>query len=108
MSSRYPVAIVGKQHYQRAIAAIGEADDVVLLHEPDNPYDDRAIAVVCHGDTIGYLPRDCWLARALIDEGKPVSARVARLSNDEQGIIGVTIEARLPGEPLRDRSFQRR
>lgn len=105
MTRRYPVALVGERNYQDAIAAIGEGEEVVLFHEPDNPYDDRAIAVVCHGDTIGYLPRDCWLGEALIDEGKPVSARVARLSSGTSGVTGVTIEARLAGEPLRTRPY---
>lgn len=101
----YPVAIVGERNYQDAIAAIGEGEDVVLFHEPDNPYDDRAIAVVCHGDTIGYLARDSWLHAALLAESKPLSARVHRINRGDDGQIGVTLEVSLAGEPLRERRY---
>lgn len=101
----YRVGLVGEHSYQDAIAAIGEGEAVVLVHEPDNPYDERAIAAVCHGDTIGYLARDSWLADALLDEGKGASATVARLSRGAKGLTGVTLAVRLNGAPIGERGF---
>ena len=104
-SKKYPVAIVGERNYQQAIAGVGEGEEAVLLHEPDNPYDDRAIAVVCHGDTIGYIPRDSWLTEVLLDETKPCRARIARLNRGAKGVTGVTLEVELAGEPIGEREY---
>lgn len=101
----YSIGLVGERNYQHAIAALGEGEAVTLLHEPDNPYDERAIAAACHGDTIGYLPRDSWLTDALLDEGKGVTARIKRLNRGEAGVVGVVVEVRLDGSPIRERSY---
>ncbi len=102
---KYSVAVNGERNYQDAIAAIGEGEAVVLFHEADNPYDERAIAVSCHGDTIGYLPRDCWLTEVLLDEGKGCSARVSRLTRGPKNLTGVTLEVQLGGTPIKERAF---
>lgn len=101
----YSIGLVGEKSYQAQIAAVGEGEAVVLMHEPDNPYDERAIAATCHGDTIGYLPRDSWLADALLDEEKGCSATIKRLRRGGEGIAGVTLEVRLGGRPIGEREF---
>lgn len=105
LTRAYSIGLVGEKSYQAQIAAIGEGEAVVLVHEPDNPYDERAIAATCHGDTIGYLPRDCWLTAALLDEVKGCSAKVKRLPRGAEGITGVTLEVRLDGRPIGEREF---
>lgn len=102
----YPVGIVGESNYQDAIEFLRTGEIVKLWHEPGNPFDSRAIAVAASdGDTIGYIPRDFWLREALLDEGKPVIARVMRLAKGPKA-IGVTIEVALAGVPLGKRPFK--
>lgn len=105
MNSIYSVSVVGERNYQDAIAAVGEGEAVVLYHEPDNPYDDRAVAVRCHGDTIGYIPRDSWLTEVLLDEGKGCSAFVSRLRRGRKGITGITLEVKLNASPIKQREL---
>lgn len=105
IARKYSVSVTGERNYQDAIAAIGEGEAAVLYHEPDNPFDDRAVAVSCHGDTIGYLPRDSWLTEVVLDEGKGCSARVSRLSRGAKGITGVTLDVKLGGAPVEERAF---
>jgi len=99
------VSVTGERNYQDAIAAIGAGEAAVLFHEPDNPYDERAVAVSCHGDTIGYLPRGSWLTEVVLDEGRGCSVRVSRLSRGAKGITGVTLEVILGGAPIEERAF---
>ncbi len=105
MPRPYSIGLVGERNYQAQIAAVGEGEAVVLLHEPDNPYDERAIAATCHGDTIGYVPRDSWLTAALLDEEKGYSATIKRLQHGSEAITGVTLEVRLDGKPIGEREF---
>jgi len=104
-SRAYTVGLVGERNYQAAIAAVGEGEAVVLLHEPDNPYDARAIAAVCHGDTIGYLPREGWLTDALLEEEKGAKATIRRLTRGAKGLTGVTLEVTLGGAPIAERDY---
>jgi hypothetical protein len=60
--------VVGESHYQEVLSQIVSrcvpAPDghpcfpVVLVPEPDNPYDSNAIAVISALGCVGYLPRD--------------------------------------------------
>jgi hypothetical protein len=102
----YPVGIVGEKSYQREIARLREGQQVMLWHEPGNPYDDRAVAVaMMDGSTIGYLARDHWLRDVLLDEDKPFTAWVLRLAK-EGSATGVVLEVTLEGKPLRERDFR--
>ena len=111
MPRPYPVNLTGTKSYQPAIAGICEGEPAFLLHEPENPYDDRAIAVVAAftgepGETIGYLPRDSWIADALLDENKGCRAKIKRLSRGQDGITGVTLEIILDGDPIGVRGYR--
>ena len=69
--------------YHEAKAAFPEmrpGDPLVLVREPDNPYDANAVRVEWRGRKIGYVPRRQNEALAwAMDRGEPVSARVSRL-----------------------------
>jgi len=63
----YSIDIVGESHYQRALESIcgGRTEDsqrkevvATLVHENDNPHDNKAIRIDISGKTVGYLSRD--------------------------------------------------
>lgn len=55
-------------------------DPLVLVREPDNPHDPRAVRVEWRGRKLGYLPRaENRAVAAEMDRGGRVEARVARL-----------------------------
>lgn len=63
----FSVEVVGESNYQIALERIcgGRTEeghklevDALLKLEDDNPYDDRAVAVVIDNDLVGYLSRD--------------------------------------------------
>lgn len=64
----------------------------MLVLEPENRHDNRAIAAHVRGEIIGYIPRDSWLKSALIDERKPFTAALKRIAEGERGVRGVTLE----------------
>jgi hypothetical protein len=104
----YPLGIVGERNYQPAIRRCREGAPVTLMLEPDNPYDADAVVVVSqHGQTIGYLARDCWMREAILTEGKGCSARIKGIQRGEKGPLGVVLEAIPGGPPLLTRSFMR-
>lgn len=62
----YAIDVVGESNYQVALEAIcgGRTDDghditvmATLVHEDDNPHDNKAIRVDIDGETVGYLSR---------------------------------------------------
>lgn len=63
----YAVDIVGESKYQSALETIcgGRTDEsqekivvAILVHEDDNPYDNKAIRVDIKGKTVGYPSRE--------------------------------------------------
>jgi hypothetical protein len=73
----YPVRLAGTRSYFAAIGRATAGDAVTVLREAGNPYDADALVVVDgDGSTLGYIPRDNWLRRALVDEGKGCRATV--------------------------------
>lgn len=65
----------------RAAACLSEGDDVKLRREPDNKYDENAVAIYSPRGKIGYIPAKhaFWVARA-IDSGKLVRVTVREIS----------------------------
>lgn len=93
----FPVAIVGESNFQRDIADCTEGGLVRIFHESDNPYDDRALVVKNHkGRPIGYLPRDSFVHRALLDEGQDFEAGIRAIVS-KKGSSGVVIEIAFGG-----------
>ena len=55
-------------------------DPLVLVREPHNPHDERAVALYWHGVKLGYVPRDENTAVAqMLDRGERLSARIVHL-----------------------------
>lgn len=93
----YSVHLVGESHYQEACAAAKFRDVVVLVPEPDNRHDPRAVrALDARGCVLGYVPRDHWLQRVVADEGRSVEARVAEILGGEPDapMLGVVLHVR--------------
>lgn len=77
---RYTVHLVGEANYQAAIAKLSPGDPVTIQPEPDNPHDPRALRCAdVTGATIGYIERDSWLTRAMIDQKTPVAASIEQI-----------------------------
>ena len=88
-SKSYPVPLHGESNYQAAIAELAVGDLVFLEAEPDNPFDNSAVAVTDSlRRTLGYLPRDIWLKRALMKEKKSCLARVHSIKGGGRGGSG--------------------
>lgn len=96
----YPVGLRGERSYQAAIGRTRVGEPVRIVHEADNIHDDRALRVDnARGEPIGYLPRDGWLTRAILDERKPVSATIASIDGQPMGVV---IHASLMGTAAPD------
>ena len=72
--------VAGTGYHEAAAEAksLEAGDQLILKREPDNPYDDLAIAVLGEsGAKLGYIPRNqnCVLAR-LMDAGKQICAEI--------------------------------
>lgn len=82
----YMAGLVGESQYQDAIQTVRRGEVIALIHEPENPYDPRAVKAATHaGRTIGYLPRDHWLGRAIIDEAADPLAVIAEVTGGGKG-----------------------
>ncbi|KFB75214.1 MULTISPECIES: HIRAN domain-containing protein [Candidatus Accumulibacter] len=77
--------LAGSQYY--AVAElwpqIKPGDHLILIREPDNRHDRKAIRVEWNGRPLGYVPRaeNRAVAQA-IDAGEKLEARVSRLRDD--------------------------
>lgn len=74
--------LAGFSHYDAAanFDAIKIGDALVLVREPENPYDVNAVRVEWHGVKLGYLPkRENRAVAKEMDRGGKLEARVARL-----------------------------
>lgn len=82
----YSVGIVGESHRQPAIARTRVGERVTIVHDSRNVHDRRAMAVMnARGEQIGFLPRDGWLTRALLDEQKTCQSRVSEVHRAAPG-----------------------
>lgn len=102
--SEYPVGIVGESHYQNAIRRCSNGDEVAIMHEPTNRYDARALRVSrLDGQTIGYIPKDSWVHRAVLDERKVAFAVIKSVATGSSGNLGVVLSVSLDehGGPAR-------
>ncbi|AJP72947.1 HIRAN domain-containing protein [Sphingomonas hengshuiensis] len=99
----YTVNIVGESHYQDEIERCEAGELVDLRPEPGNRFDRRAIRVVSQADeTIGYLPRDGFLTRLIIDEEKPVFALIEHITGGtpDRPSLGVVLNCATGGDGL--------
>ena len=70
------------------IQALSEGDRLLLVREPENPYDERAILVEnLEGEKLGYIPRrKNEVLASLMDAGKSIYARVCHLEDPEEDL----------------------
>ncbi len=75
-------------------------DALVLVREPDNPHDARAVRVEWQGHMIGYVPRreNADVTR-LMDHGQALAARISRLAESRDPWARVRFEILIPVEP---------
>lgn len=99
----YKVGLRGESNYQPAIRQLSVGDPIRLRHEPLNPYDSNAIAAFGpRGQHVGYIPRDSWLTRAMLEEEKSVTASVATIGAGGSGNLGVVLDVVLGPPALQD------
>jgi hypothetical protein len=83
-------------------------DPILLVKEPDNPKDDRAIKVLNNSlspaQSIGYIPRDRTVVfHLLMDSGALQGAEIASIGPaKETEILGVMIKASYDHEALQE------
>jgi hypothetical protein len=87
--------LAGFQHYAgRALFPLMQTgDSLVLIREPANPHDSKAVRVEWRGVQIGYAPRaeNFDLAR-LMDRGTRIEGRILHLQNSRDPWKRVLIE----------------
>ena len=106
----FPIALVGESFFQAEIARCEEGELLGIWHEHNNPYDKRALVVKsARGRPIGYVPRESFAKRALLDEGQGCSATIKEIAT-ARGKSGVVIELELLGRgaPIERCAFESR
>lgn len=103
----YSIRLVGTSHYPAAIMACAPGDRIALRRQPDNPHDDQAIvALNPRGATIGYVPGDSWLRRAVQRDGHGCDAWIEKKFASADGDnIGVGILVQLTRGPMAAQPF---
>ncbi len=87
--------IAGFQYYDGPQLDIGDHRKLLLtlLREPDNPYDQRAVALHWHHHKLGYIPRRHNHAIAqMLDHGEQLQANVLSLTPGDSPWQGWEIE----------------
>ena len=97
------ISVVGVSYENRqsVIEVMKESEQVLLVREPDNPFDCNAISVRRkNNSSVGYLPREvaARLARVFDEFGKPVTAVVTSITGRHviDWNLGVRIRFSLP------------
>lgn len=74
-----------------------EGDTLVLVHEPGNEHDPRAVRVEWHGVKLGYVPRrDNAAVARMLDNGTPLDARITRLNKSRNPWQRILFEVYVP------------
>ena len=83
-----PEAVRRVEEIVGRIQALSEGDRLLLVREPENPYDERAILVQnLEGEKLGYIPRrKNEVLASLMDAGKSIYARVCHLEDPEEDL----------------------
>jgi hypothetical protein len=101
----YSIGLVGESNYQSSIQTCLAGQHVRVFHEIGNPYDPLALVVVTAlGDTIGYIPRENWLRRAIHEEAKGCDAHIRSIQGDV-GRVGVVIQVSLNPRGVETRPY---
>lgn len=77
---------------------ISENDNIILKREPENEYDNLAIALYYKNLKIGYIPKaKNEVIAKLIDAGKQFSGKIVKKINNNDYDIQLTIEIFMKG-----------
>lgn len=98
LGKAYRVNVVGESYRQAEISRTKVGQGIRLLHDARNSFDTRAIMVVTTNDEqIGFLPRNGWLTRALLDEQCDYVARIAEIhpKTSERAFAAVILDVTL-------------
>ena len=69
--------VAGTSFQQPAVLRCKEGDEVTLIPEPDNPYDQHAVQVRVHDCKVGYVPMDLTLSiKDILNSGKVESIKI--------------------------------
>lgn len=103
----YPIGLVGESNYQAAIRDARVNEPVYIRHEPDNPYDDKALLVETGaGRTLGYIAKSSWLRDAIHDQGRGAAATIKSIgAGEERSHLGVVIDVTLTDDDVFERSY---
>lgn len=65
---------------QEIISKLTKSSDIILVREPNNPYDINAVAVVADGQQIGYVSKQyAELLAQFMDGGRDFKAEIEEL-----------------------------
>lgn len=90
--NEFPVA--GFPYYDgpELLDTLQPGEDLTLMAEPDNPFDEQAIRIEAHGRQIGYVPRgENGLLTRLLGQGVSLRAQVARVAPEAGPWSALTI-----------------
>lgn len=93
----YPCKVVGITHEGRLpyiLSEVREGDSLSLQPEPDNEFDDKAVAVLHEGRKIGYIPAGKrWVSKSIEEGDTHEVVAVGLIMNDEgePAAIAITI-----------------
>ncbi|ARU32874.1 HIRAN protein [Sulfuriferula sp. AH1] len=74
-----------------------EGDALVLVREPGNEHDPRAVRVEWRGIKLGYVPRrDNAAVARMLDNGTPLDARITRLNKSRNPWQRILFEVYVP------------
>lgn len=98
----YMAGLVGEQHHAAAVNRCFVGEPVTLVHEQGNPHDAKALAALSsRGERLGYIARDHWLRRAVMEDGDGCTAVIAGVDLGHRGFREVVLQVRLGGPPVK-------
>lgn len=98
----YMAGLVGEQHHAAAVSRCLVGEQVTLMHEQGNPHDGKALAAFSsRGERLGYIARDHWLRRAIMEDGDGCTAVIASMNPGYRGFREVVLQVRLGGPPVK-------
>jgi hypothetical protein len=101
MGKLYPVGLVGEEHYAANVAQCRVGQDVVLLREPGNPFDNGAIVVKNqNGNTVGYIAKKNFVYEHVNTAGGGALATIKAIQVGGNGSMQIVLDVELDDEPL--------
>jgi HIRAN domain len=83
----YEGFVAGFTYYEgkKLLSQMKEGDSLDLLREPDNQYDNKAIAIYWEGQKLGFMPQiDNSVLAAILDAALPCSAYIATIFSERE------------------------